>query len=121
MAAGNHEPGNRAARNWPLLLQVQPGDELDNALEDALAYQVDGAIVAAGSVSPALAERCRNSGAPIVMVGRIMPGGDTDAVCCDNRLGLELLVDHLASSGRKSSHGSAARRKPSPISSGTTA
>ncbi|MFN4009068.1 MAG: LacI family DNA-binding transcriptional regulator [Pannonibacter sp.] len=91
----------RTARYWPLLLQVQPGDELNNALEDALAYQVDGAIVAAGSVSPALAERCRSSGAPIVMVGRVLPGDDTDAVCCDNRLGLELLVDHLTRSGRK--------------------
>lgn len=91
----------RQARNWPLLLQVQPGDELDNALEDALAYQVDGAIVAAGSVSPALAERCRASGAPLVMVGRVMPEGDTDAVCCDNRLGLELLVEHLTARGHK--------------------
>lgn len=96
----------RAQGCWPLLLPVRPGDEADAALDHALGYQVDGAIVAAGSISRALAERCRGSGAPVVMVGRIMAadadgGGGADAVCCDNAAGMAALADRLVAGGRR--------------------
>ncbi|MFN3616146.1 MAG: LacI family DNA-binding transcriptional regulator [Rubrimonas sp.] len=91
---------------WPLLLPVRPGDEADAALDHALAYQVDGAIVAAGSISRALAERCRGSGAPVVMVGRILADGPdgapgADAVCCDNAAGMAALAELLVERGRR--------------------
>lgn len=91
----------RAQGSWPLLIQVEPGDEVAPALDHALSYQVDGAIVAAGSISAALAERCRRSGAPVVMVGRVLADGGTDAVCCDNAAGMRLLVDRLVARGCK--------------------
>jgi DNA-binding LacI/PurR family transcriptional regulator len=91
----------RAQGCWPLLLPVRPGDEADAALDHALAYQVDGAIVAAGSISRALAERCRGSGAPVVMVGRILADGGADAVCCDNAAGMAALTELLVARGRR--------------------
>ncbi|MCE8020633.1 LacI family DNA-binding transcriptional regulator [Halomonas sp. MCCC 1A11036] len=90
----------RARGKWPLLLSAFPEGELDGALAHALSYQVDGAIVAAGSVSRTLAERCAALGAPIVMVGRILDGVAVDAVCCDNALGMRQLVELLVSEGR---------------------
>lgn len=91
----------RARELWPLLVQVAPGQEVEPALEHALAYQVDGAVIAAGSVSRKLAERCLAKGAPIVVVGRVLEGGGADAVCCDNRAGMALLVARLLAAGRR--------------------
>jgi DNA-binding LacI/PurR family transcriptional regulator len=91
----------RASGKWPLLIPATSGNELDGALEHALSYQVDGAIVAAGSISRTLAERCSALGAPIVMVGRIPNDGGADSVCCDNKLGMSLIVKVLMETGRR--------------------
>ena len=92
--------GVRRNGNWPLLIPVAPNVELDSQLEHALSYQVDGAVVAAGSVGHKLAERCAALGTPIVMVGRVPDGGGADSVCCDNRMGMQLVVDLLLGEGR---------------------
>ncbi|MBZ5486988.1 LacI family DNA-binding transcriptional regulator [Halomonas aquamarina] len=84
----------------PLLLAVE-GANLTEMLDHALAYQVDGAIVAAGSVSREIADRCRASGAPLVLIGRVLDQGGIDAVCCDNREGMRLLAARLAGQGRR--------------------
>ncbi len=91
----------RKTGSWPLLIQVGPDDEVDSALENALAYQVDGAIVAAGSVSKRLAERCKSVGVPVVLVGRILNDESTDSVCCDNRQGMAEIADFLVARGRR--------------------
>ena len=93
--------GVRRNGNWPLLIPVTPNDELDSQLEHALSYQVDGAVVAAGSVGLKLAERCAALGTPIVMVGRVPEGGGADSVCCDNRKGMAMLADLLVGEGRQ--------------------
>lgn len=84
----------------PLLLAVQ-GGSLTEMLDHALAYQVDGAIVAAGLVSREIADRCRASGAPLVLIGRVLEKSATDAVCCDNKEGMRLLAARLAGQGRR--------------------
>ncbi|GGL49985.1 LacI family DNA-binding transcriptional regulator [Wenxinia marina] len=90
----------RAEGLLPLLLPVSPGQELEPALDHALAYQVDGAVIAAGSVSRKLAERCSAMGAPVVVVGRVIEDG-ADSVCCDNRAGMALVVERLVAAGRR--------------------
>lgn len=85
---------------WPLLVPVSPGQEVEPALDHALAYQVDGAVIAAGSVNRKLAERCSALGAPIVVVGRVLEGGGADSVCCDNRAGMAMIAERLAATGR---------------------
>lgn len=91
----------RAGGYWPLLIQNSDSGAAGAGLEEALAYQVDGAIVAAGSVSRALAERCIASQAPLVLIGRILPGVAVDAVCCDNGAGMRQLVECLTERGRR--------------------
>ncbi|MBQ2261804.1 MAG: LacI family DNA-binding transcriptional regulator [Loktanella sp.] len=90
----------RSLGMWPLLVAVAPGQEIEPALDHALAYQVDGAVIAAGSVSRALVERCSAHGSPVVVIGRVLEGGGVDSVCCDNRAGMEMLVARLAATGR---------------------
>ena len=90
-----------AHRSQPLLLLAGRGTNLTEMLDHALAYQVDGAIVAAGSVSREIADRCGASGAPLVLIGRVLEESDTDSVCCDNREGMRMLVAWLAKQGRR--------------------
>lgn len=92
--------GIRSKGMWPLLVPVAPGQEVEPALDHALAYQVDGAVIAAGSVSRALVQRCSAHGAPVVVIGRILEGGGVDSVCCDNPAGMEMIVDRLVKTGR---------------------
>lgn len=89
----------RARGLWPLLVPVSPGQEADPALDHALAYQVDGAIIAAGMVSSALAARSVTMGAPLVMIGRVLSETPVDTVCCDNALGMQLLAEHMKTKG----------------------
>ncbi|MDO8881569.1 substrate-binding domain-containing protein, partial [Pseudotabrizicola sp.] len=83
------------------LVPVSPGQEIEPALDHALAYQVDGAVIAAGSVNRKLAERCTANGAPIVVVGRVLDGGGADSVCCDNRAGMSMIAERLVTTGRR--------------------
>ncbi|HCR99045.1 MULTISPECIES: LacI family DNA-binding transcriptional regulator [Halomonas] len=85
----------------PLLLPALRGGNVTEVIDHALAYQVEGAIVAAGSVSREIADRCRASGAPLVLIGRVLESSGADAVCCDNIKGMHLLVDRLVQQGRR--------------------
>lgn len=85
----------------PLLLPALRGGNVTEMIDHALAYQVEGAIVAAGSVSREIADRCRASGAPLVLIGRVLESSGVDAVCCDNIKGMQLLVNRLVQQGRR--------------------
>lgn len=91
------------ARNGyqPLLLPAARDGSMIEMIQHALAYQVEGAIVAAGSVSPETAELCRMSGAPLVLIGRVLESRGADAVCCDNEAGMVALVERLLERGRR--------------------
>ncbi|MCP1316132.1 LacI family DNA-binding transcriptional regulator, partial [Halomonas sp. 707D7] len=84
----------------PLLLPAGSATMAER-IHHALAYQVEGAIVAAGSVSRATAELCRRSGAPLMLIGRVLEEADVDAVCCDNASGMAALVERLVIGGRR--------------------
>lgn len=85
----------------PLLLPALRNTNVAEMIDHALAYQVDGAIVAAGSVSREVADRCRASGAPLVLIGRVLEKSGADSVCCDNAEGMRLLVERLVKQGRR--------------------
>ncbi|WP_447554205.1 LacI family DNA-binding transcriptional regulator [Vreelandella sp. EE22] len=85
----------------PLLLPAARGGNMLDMIHHALAYQVDGAIVAAGSVSPEVADLCRASGAPLVLVGRVLENAGVDAVCCNNQAGMAQLVARLVGQERR--------------------
>ncbi|HDZ49019.1 hypothetical protein LCGC14_0072080 [marine sediment metagenome] len=85
----------------PLLLPALRNTNVAEMIDHALAYQVDGAIVAAGSVSRDIADRCRSSGAPLVLIGRVLEKSGADSVCCNNGEGMRLLVERLVKQGRR--------------------
>lgn len=89
----------RDAGLLPLLLSQSDRNLADRSVDEALRYQVDGAIVAAGSISADLAGRCAKVGVPLLMIGRLVDG--IDAVLCDNAMGVEGLVARLVAQGRR--------------------
>ncbi|UYF99485.1 LacI family DNA-binding transcriptional regulator [Halomonas sp. GD1P12] len=88
-------------RGYQPLLLPAGGNNMSEMIHHALSYQVEGAIVAAGSVSPDIATLCRRSGAPLVLIGRVLDNCQADAVCCDNQAGMAALVNRLLSQGRR--------------------
>ncbi|MEL7968693.1 LacI family DNA-binding transcriptional regulator [Vreelandella neptunia] len=85
----------------PLLLPAFRDANMTEMIDHALAFQVEGAIVAAGSVSRDIADRCQASGAPLVLIGRVLEKNGADAVCCDNIKGMWQLVERLVKQGRR--------------------
>lgn len=87
----------RAAGLWPLLVTMD--GQSDEAAQKILSYQVDGMIVAGGSISAELAAICAGTDTPLVMIGREIAGHD--AVLCDNAAGVAKGVAHLLAAGRR--------------------
>jgi DNA-binding LacI/PurR family transcriptional regulator len=70
------------------------------AIETLLELRVDGLIVAAPAVGPKSAVAAAQS-VPTVVVGRATRSPEIDCVTNDDRLGGELVVDHLVSLGHR--------------------
>ena len=73
---------------------------LEEALERLIAYQVEGAIIAAGSLSPEATDAFLALGTPAVLLGREDPRGRVSAILTDNRAVGERAADYLLSQGR---------------------
>lgn len=70
------------------------------AIETLLELRVDGLVVAAPAISPKAAVAAARS-VPTVVVGRATRSPQIDCVTNDDRLGGELVVDHLVSLGHR--------------------
>lgn len=84
-----------------LLVHVDDSDEVGVQLLEAMAYPVEAAIVAAGSILPETAEECMRLGIPLVLSGRALEADGVDAVCCDNTEGARLAADALVRAGHE--------------------
>lgn len=86
-----------AARGTRLLLaSAARNDSQDSGLLQALDYQSDAVVVAAGTLSPVHSELCVKAGLPVVLAGRVLEAPGVDSVLADNRGGgrqaAELLI-----------------------------
>lgn len=85
----------------PLLIRAEPGGTGLHVPLPALDYQVDAVVVTAGSVAPATVEQIRQTGTPLLLYGRAVPGDGVDSVCCDNAAGARLVAGALAAAGHR--------------------
>jgi len=85
----------------PLLIRGDPDVGLDGALMSALDYQVEAAIVTAGTVSSDTIAAVRALGIPPLLYGRAEVSDGVDSICCDNPLGARLVADALVASGHR--------------------
>jgi DNA-binding LacI/PurR family transcriptional regulator len=85
----------------PLLIRGDPADGLGGAAMAALDYQVDAAVVTAGSVSPDTIRAVQELGVPLLLYGRAVEEDGVDSICCDNPLGARLVADALVRAGHR--------------------
>ncbi|PTY38470.1 hypothetical protein BGP77_12235 [Saccharospirillum sp. MSK14-1] len=84
-----------------MLVMPDAQGSLDDALERLIAYQVEGAIIAAGSLSPEATNAFLALGTPAVLLGREDPRGRVSAILTDNRAVGERAADYLLRQQRK--------------------
>ena len=84
-----------------LLFAASPGETADPALETFLSYQIDALILTATSLSRELAEQCRKSHVPVVLINRgtSLPG--VSAVQGQNHRAGELVAAFLVAGRHK--------------------
>lgn len=97
----SHLCGALRSEQWqPLLLRTARSDETGGALLEAMAYQVDAIILAAGSVPPSILDETQTFHTPILMLGK-GPTPGVDTICCDNPGGVRLVARHLLAAGHR--------------------
>lgn len=85
----------------PLLLSCRHSQDLDSLVPQLLAYQVDGVLIAASTLSSTLATQCARAGRPVVLINRYVNFDAVSAVTCDNAGGAAAVADHLVQGGHK--------------------
>jgi DNA-binding LacI/PurR family transcriptional regulator len=84
---------------YHLMLFFAEGRDVDKALTQLLAYQLDGVVLASTTLSSRLAKECVNAGIPVVMFNRSADGAQASSVTSNNREGGRLLGEFLMQNG----------------------
>ena len=85
----------------PLLVCCRRAQDLDSLVPQLLAYQVDGVLITASTLSSTLATQCTRAGRPVVLINRYVNFDGVSAVYCDNERGGRDMADHLFAAGHK--------------------
>lgn len=72
---------------------------IDAVMEEILAYQVDGILMASVDMSSDISTRCRNAGVPIVLFNRTQDSEDITSVTSDNYTGGRTAAEFLLAGG----------------------
>ena len=86
---------------WSLLLNVNDDLALDDALPQALQYQVDGIVLTSATLSSTIASQCTAMGVPVVMFNRYTLEVAVNSVGCDHAGGARILADLLIKAGHR--------------------
>ncbi|MEM6382605.1 MAG: LacI family DNA-binding transcriptional regulator [Pseudomonadota bacterium] len=84
-----------------LLFTVGEGEAADQELLRALDYQIDGLVLASVSLSSEIAERCHQTGIPVVMVNRVSSSASVSKVTGSNWAGGRTIAQFLVAGGHK--------------------
>ena len=91
----------QAMGKQPLIVHTHAAPDLRQVLQDGASYQIDGVLVFADNVTPAMTKQVFRSGA-VVMLNRLeRPEDDVDAVRIDERAELTRTVDLLVAAGHR--------------------
>lgn len=82
-----------------LLTPVVDSGPIDDELMGALDYQVDAAVVAAGTMTREACLKCAKLGVPVILSGRNIDAPGIDSVLADNKGGGRMAAELLMRSG----------------------
>ena len=83
-----------------LLFMTDPGHQ-DEVVQQMLAYQVEGIVMASATLSSTLARECAQTGIPVVLLNRYVPNSPASSVTSDNAEGGRLVAKLLTDNGHK--------------------
>jgi DNA-binding LacI/PurR family transcriptional regulator len=89
---------------YHVLLFVNQNPNADDLVAEILQYHVDGIVLAATTLSSALARSCADAQIPVVLFNRVMAsggGGAVSSVRSDNVAGGRALADFLVAGGHR--------------------
>lgn len=89
---------------YHVLLFINDTQNSDELVNQILQYHVDGIVLAATTLSSALAQQCSDAAIPVVLFNRVMASGSAGAVSSvrsDNVAGGRAVARHLAETGHK--------------------
>ena len=84
-----------------VFLASQAAGNIDDVVEEILAYQVEGIVLASVALSSDVAQRCREVGVPVVLFNRSQDVGDVTAVTSANVAGGRKVADFLLAGGHR--------------------
>ena len=93
--------GCRRLGRQVLIFTVDPGAESDDAIMQALQYQIDGIILTAAQLSTRMTAICHERGIPIVLFNRYIPGKRRFRRALRQRAGGRLIAEAFFASGAK--------------------
>lgn len=81
-----------------LLLSLEEGQGVEQAVEEVLKYRVDGVLIVSATLSSEVGEACAQVGVPVVLCNRYARHANVSSVRIENRLGgrdvAQFLIDH---------------------------
>ncbi|NBB84447.1 MAG: substrate-binding domain-containing protein [Alphaproteobacteria bacterium] len=86
---------------YHVLLFMAEAGRADAMLPEILQYQVDAIVMASATLSSPLARECANTGIPVLLFNRFIPGLPTSSVTSDNREGGRQVARFLADGGHR--------------------
>lgn len=90
------------ADGYHVLLFVNDNPNADDLVTEILQYHVDGIVLAATTLSSALARNCADAQIPVVLFNRVMAGtSSVSSVRSDNVAGGRALADFLVAGGHQ--------------------
>ena len=84
-----------------LVFLAENADEVDPIVEELMAYQVDGIIMASVAMSNVLAQRCDDAGIPVVLFNRGQDDNRHAQVTSDNIVGGRTVANFLVAGGHE--------------------
>ncbi len=84
-----------------LMLFFAEGREVDHAITQLLAYQLDGVVLASTTLSSRLAKECVNANIPVVMFNRSADGAQASSVTSNNTEGGRIVGEFLLANGHQ--------------------
>ena len=82
-----------------LMLFFAEGRDVDKAITQLLAYQLDGVVLASTTLSSRLAKECVDANIPVVMFNRSADGAQASSVTSNNREGGRIAGEFLLANG----------------------
>ena len=85
-----------------MLLMASRDEYVDDLIPLLMEYRVDGLVITSASLSSEMADRCVETGTPVVLFNRYVADTQASFICCDNESAARKVADYFIKSGHKS-------------------